>query len=174
MPWFEEAFKAVLTALAAAAVAQTTSLFETLTDPNSPKKVLDEGQKTITLVDSWAKASEQLQRLPASAVKDAAQERLDEMIRTLSERQLRYSRIRDEQRNQLLHFLAHVRLVRPEGWVKGLSAFLCYLFVILFLQSIHIYVRGDIEFNWRVIPLFAALAGFFWLLSSPNKRIRDN
>jgi hypothetical protein len=169
MSWSDEAFKAFLTALATTVVAQIASSFETLTDPNSPKKVLDEGQRTVALVDSWAKASEALQHLPTGEVRDAAQERLDEIIRTLSQRQLLYSRVREQRRSQLLALLAVFRFAKPGGWLKGLSAFLFYLFVILFLQSVRMASRGDTDFHWGVMPLFAAMASLFWLLSSPKK-----
>ena len=166
--WFDDAVKAVLISLAPAAIAQINNRLEILTDPNSPAKLIEEGQKIIQLVDAWAKASEQLQPMPVSPLREMAQEEIDEIIQNLIEHQPRYIAARTIRRNQLFHLLAWLRLYGQRGWIGWLTSFLFYMAVIMTIQSVRLYLTSSWGINPGAIAVFATMAIIFWLLSWPS------
>jgi hypothetical protein len=168
-----EAIKAVLTALGTAVATQVASIFEVLTDSNSPRKVLDEGKKTIDLVCAWGKTSEQIQRVPESQLRDNAQERIDQVLRALYEGQARYAELRENRRIKLFRFLGFIRLSGLVGWRRRIAAVLFYIAAVMLIQTIRLILNKEPGVSPALIGLFGATTALFWLLSWPNKTPRN-
>jgi hypothetical protein len=166
----DEVIKAVLAALATAVVAQFSSVFEVLTDPNSPTKLLDDGQKTIGLIGSWATASEQLRQMSPSPLRDVLQETINQTVVSLNDRMARFAEMREARRTQFFRFLGFLRLVGQEGTIKRISAFIFYVSVILLVQSIRLWFSSRWNINPWTILIFAGVVTTSWLLSWPKEK----
>jgi hypothetical protein len=163
----DELFKALLTALGAALAARLSAVFELLTDPASPRKALDDAKQSLSLIDSWTKVMDQLNRLPASPSRDQLQAKLQGLLEQLNESQQRCLTESFTKREKLLKLLGLLRMRAPQNFAKGALSFCFYLSVILTVQSIHLYLTG-MPLAPALIPILAVLSAMLWAFSAPG------
>lgn len=170
-----EALKSVMTALLAVVIPQVYRLMGVLIGLRTPRSVIEEGQKTIQLIDAWAQANEHLQHVDAGPLRESAQVEIDRFIPALHESMLRAVELREARMRFLRRALGYLRpifpmmrLNLPGGWLKGIAAFLFYASLAMVIQSVNLYESSP-RFNPEVIVVFGVITLAFWLLSWPKK-----
>ena len=164
LPVSDELFKAILTAIATALVARLSGVFEVLTDPNSPRRTLDDARQTLETMDAGAKVMMQLNQLPASPQRDQMQAKLDVVLKTVEQSQHQCSDETVQKRNKILKVLSLLRLNMPENFAKALLSFLFYFTLVLAIQSLHLYLTG-VRLNPHLIWILSLISLVFWTVS---------
>jgi hypothetical protein len=169
----DEVFKALLTALGASLAARLSAAFEVLTDPTSPRKTLEDAKQSLSVIDSWTKVMDQLNRLPPGATRDQLQVRLEGLLHQVSESQQQCVAESLDKRDRVLRLLSLLRLRAPQSFRKGVLAFLFYLSVILTGQSIHLYLTGT-SLNPILIVILAVVSALLWAVSGSGLSPRSS
>jgi hypothetical protein len=170
-----EALKSVIAALLAVVIPQLYRLMGVLIGLRTPRNVIEEGQKTIQLIDAWAQANEHLQHVDAGPLRESAQVEIDRFIPALHESMQHAIELREARMRLLSRTLGYLRpifpimrLNLPSGWLKGIAAFLFYASLAMVIQSVNLYENNS-RFNPGAIVLFGVITLVFWLLSWPKK-----
>jgi hypothetical protein len=161
--------EAILAAVSSSLIAQLADLADAITGPESPKRVLEDGAKVISLIESWGKASEQIQKISDTALRDKAQQRLDGILRMATEGEERYKLLLEQRRERVFWLLANLRLARLGGLQKRVWAFGFYVSLVLFVQSFRMYVAHPGMINPWTLALFGVPTVGCWLAGSPRK-----
>jgi len=163
--------EAVLAALSSSLVAQLADLADAITGPESPKRVIEDGAKVISLMESWGKASEQIQKIPDTALRDKAQQRLDSILRMATEGEEKYQLLLEQRRDRVFRLLASLRLARLGSLQKRFWAFGFYVSLVLLVQTFRVYLAHPGMINPWTLALFGVATLGSWLGSWPRKRI---
>jgi hypothetical protein len=147
-------------------IGNVTGIFDVLTDPDSPGKILEEGRKVIKLANSWAETSKHLQHAPPGALRDRAQGMADEILKNFAESQVRHAEVRNRRRARLFAVLSYLRLTGATGWAVRACAFFFYLTLFLSIQSMQV---SSALINDNTRPVLWTVVAIFWLLSWPRK-----
>jgi hypothetical protein len=164
LPGSEEILKALLTGVATTIVSRLSGIFEALSDPNSPRRILDEAKETLANMDAAGKVMVQLNQLPQSPHRDAMQAKLDALVQSMEKSQQRCSDELLEKRSKILRVLSLMRLNKPQSLTKGILSFLFYTCLVLTLQSVHLYFKG-VQFNGLLIWILSAISLVLWIVS---------
>jgi len=164
LPGSDEILKALLTAVGTALVARLSGIFEVLTDPNSPRRALDDAKQTLANMDAGAKVMIQLNQLPPSARRDQMQAKLDDLLQSMVKSQQQCSDELLKKRDKILKVLYLVRLNMPPSFAKGVLSFFFYACLVLTIQSLHLYLTG-VRLNGYLIWILSAISVVLWVVS---------
>jgi hypothetical protein len=164
LPGSDEILKALLTAMATAFVSRLAGVFEVLTDPNSPRRTLDDAKQTLANMDAGARVMGQLNQLPPSPHRDQMQATLDDLLQRMEKSQQQCSNALLQKRNKILRVLSLMRLNMPESFSKGVLSFLFYTSLVLTIQSLHLYLTG-VRLNGYLVWILSAISLFLWIVS---------
>jgi hypothetical protein len=164
LPGSDEILKALLTGVATTLVSRLSGVFEVLSDPSSPRRILDDAKQTLANMDAAAKVMVQLNQLPPSPHRDEMQAKLDDLIERMEKSQLRCSDELLQKRNKILKALSLMRLNMPQSLTKGILSFLFYTSLILTIQSMHLYFK-HVQFNGLLIWILSATSVLLWVFS---------
>lgn len=171
LPGSDEILKALLTAIGTALVARLSGVFEVLTDPNSPRRTLDDAKQTLANMDAGAKVMVQLSQLPPSACRDHMRAKLDDLLQSMEKSQQQCSDELLKKRNKILKVLYLLRLNLPKSFAKGVLSFLFYTCVVLTIQSVHLYFTG-VRLNGHLIWILLSISLLLWAASGVKLPLR--
>jgi hypothetical protein len=171
LPGSDEILKAVLTAAATAVVSRLSGIFEVLTDPNSPRRTLEDAKQTLANMDAGAKVMVQLNQLPPGPWREQMEAKLNDLLKSMEKSQQQCSDELLLKRNKVLTALSLMRLTMSKSFTKGILSFLFYTSLVLTIQSLHLYLIG-VRMNGYLIWILSAISLFLWLASGPTISLR--
>jgi hypothetical protein len=165
LPGFDDVMKAVLTAVATTLVSRISGVFEVLTDPNSPRRKLDDAKQGVAIIDAASKVMVQLSQLPSGADRDRMLAEINELLQSMQRSQQSSAAELLEKRARVLRTLSLMRLNMPRNSAKAILSFLFYISLALTIQSIRLYIRG-VPLNGHLVWILSVISALLWVLSA--------